>query len=408
MSSLRPGIGIASVPYLMDRQVEGQPHGPGRDLPYENPLLAQISTTTWSADTDVSDEIVAGQTIRTTLTDPDGTAYVTDYVVTAADDTAGTDAAGLALMAQRQAESLNDNSDLNNIVIATYSGAVCTVSWLHPDPRGNWTFAATVIPAVAETTLVTTEATSQSQGGTAVPMARFVARRAPIGNGRRRANLPSASTDVLAGVTWRDPTQSRSSSLLSATTNDYQVGSMMTVRQVGQISVTNVGAAASDGDPVYCVISTSGGDALGEVRGDRDGTADVWTLTPTATNDALYGIVIHFPAWDGMDAITLVPETYVADASATPTEICDGLRASIAALGTQATDLLTTSGTATLVLTGDILGRPFVVTDAAEAGDFASITHTTTAAQYTMLVQGARFDEAVASGAVGKIYLNGN
>lgn len=409
MSTINTGYGIRSVQRYMDARVAGEPAGPGYDRPYENPLLAQVATTTWSAAADVSDEIVAGQIIRTTITDPAGVAYVTDYTVTADDNTAGTDGAGLALVATRQAAAIEANPELVNIVSASASGAVCTVSWLHYDARGDWSYTSTVVPAAAETTLVSTEvAASTSMGGAVIPMARFVAEIAPVhGQGVRRARLPTGSTDRIAGVALRDITQVRAYDLTPAAVDSYPVGSMLGVRESGDVHMANTGdVAAAIGDPVYAVISTTGGDALGEARPTRAGTADVWTLTPTAGNATTYGIVLHFPTWDGMDAVTLVPETYVSDGSGTATEICDGLRTALAALGAQYTDLATSSGTDTLVITGDILGRPFVVTDASEAGDFASITHTTTGAMYTVLVPRARWVRPAAASAVGTINLS--
>lgn len=400
---IQNGRGITSLPQYPDAAVPGTPWGPGRDVPYVNPMLPQVSTCTWSAVSDVSDEIVAGQVIRTTITDPDGVAYVTDYTVTADDNTAGTDGAGLALMAQRQAESLNANAELANIVSASNSGAVCTVTWLHPD-QGEWTFAATVVPAAAETTLVTTEATSQTAGGTAIPMARFV-RHNGSSQGNRRASLPSGSTDMIAGIALRDPTQTRLYDTSADAVDSYPIGTMMSVREQGAVPMINRGGtAALAGGPVYCVISTSGGNALGEARSDPDGTADVWTLTPSAANDAVYGISIHFPAWNGESARTFVVPPVTADGSATATEIVTLLAASIATVTELAALVSVTTG-ATLVLTGVDLGRPFTVYDSAEAGDFTSITHTTTAAAYTKLVERARWDDPCAVGAIAPVFL---
>lgn len=405
MTTIRNGTGITAVQRTQDARVAGEPAGPGFDRPYENPLLPQISTLTLAAQADVSDEIVADQVWTITLIDPDGVAYETDYTVTAADNTAGTDGAGLAHMATQLAAALEANGELVNIVSASAAAAVITITWLHPN-RGTWTVAAVCAPAVAETVLLATAATGQTAGGSTLPMARVVAMRPPATGGLRRAGLPSALTDILAGVALRDITQVRAYDTTLAAVDTYPAGSMVGVREEGDVHMVNTGSdAAAIGDPVYVVIATTGGDLLGEVRPTRAGTADVWTLTPTAANATTYGISIHFPAWDGMDAITLVPETYVSDGSGTATEICDGLRASLVALGGQYTDLATSSGTDTLIITGDILGRPMVVTDAAEAGDFASITHTTTAAAYTLLLPRARWVRPAAAGAVGTIRL---
>jgi hypothetical protein len=184
---------------------------------------------------------------------------------------------------------------------------------------------------------------------------------------------------------------------------------MMTGRERGQVSVRNVGAAASAGGPVYAVISTTGGDALGQARGDRDGTGEVWTATPTAANDTVYGLAITFAPWDGEDAETFVLDPVTSDGSGTQTEISDAIKAVIAGASfARLRELVSVSaaGAATVILTGLQLGRPFVVTDSADPGAWTSITRTTSAAQYTKRVPGARWDEAVAADAVGKIHLN--
>ena len=58
------------------------------------------------------------------------------------------------------------------------------------------------------------------------------------------------------------------------------------------------------------------------------------------------------------------------------------------------------------IITGDVLGMPILVQDAASAGDWTSITHTTTAAAYTVLVPRARWDEPCEPEAVAPIFLN--
>jgi len=402
MTTIRTGRGISSVQRTQDARVAGEPSGPGFDRPYENPFLAQISTLTLAAQSDVSDEIVADQVWTITLTDPDGVAYATTYTVTAADNTAGTDGAGLAHMATQLAAAIEANGDLINVVSASAASAVITITWLAPN-RGAWTVAGVCAPAAAETVLLATAATSQSAGGSVLPMARFVRMAAPFGAGIRRARLPTSTSDILAGVALRDITQVRLYDTSVDAVDSYPIGSMVGVREEGDVHVRNTSAtAAAIGDPVHVVIATTGGDLLGEVRPDRDGTADVWTITPTAVNDAVYGLSIHFPAWEDQPAMTFVVPPVTADGSATATEIVTLLAASIATVS-ELPSLLTTSGTTTLILTGDQEGRPFTVYDSAEAGDYASITHTTTAAAYTMLAPRCRWVRGAAAGAVGTI-----
>jgi hypothetical protein len=155
MTTIRNGRGISAVQRTQDARVAGEPSGPGFDRPYENPLLPQISTLTLAAVADVSDEIVEDQVWTITLTDPDGVAYETDYTVTAADNTAGTDGAGLAYMAGRLAVAIEANGELVNIVSASAAAAVVTITWLHPN-RGTWTVAAVCAPAAAEVVLLAT------------------------------------------------------------------------------------------------------------------------------------------------------------------------------------------------------------------------------------------------------------
>ncbi len=409
--TIQNGRGLTRFDQYPQALEPGVPQGDGDDMPWENSALAQIATTTWSAAADVSDEIVEGQTIRTTLTDPDGTAYVIDHVVTEANNTAGTDGAGLALVASLQAAAINASDALANIVIASASAAVCTVQWLHNDERGNWGYTSTVVPAAAETTLVSTEvAAVQGMGGTVIPMARFVARATPPTGGKRRCTLPSGATAVLVGVALRDESVARSSSVLSATTNDYPVGSMVAVRERGGVPVDNVGdATAQAGDPVYVVIATTGGDALGQARTERDGTADVWTATPTAANATVYGLTIEFAPWDGEDGETFVLGDVTSDGDGTQTEISDAFKTLIAtAPYARLRSMLSVSasGAATIVFTGTQLGRPFIVMDTAQAGAWTSITHTTTAAQYTVKASGARWREVTPAGSPGTIYVN--
>jgi hypothetical protein len=388
---------------------EGQEVGEGRNAPYTNPFLPQISTITLTAAADVSDEIVEGQVWTITLTSDDfGDVITTTYTVTADDNTAGTDGAGLALIATRLAAALEANVEVDNVLNATSALGVVTLTFLHAGQA--WTVAASCAPAAAETTLVSTEADSQEAGGTPLPMARFVTYGSPVPNGPggpgRRAVLPTAATQAIAGIALTDWSVSRPYTLGTAAANAYAVGDIVSVREIGEIAMTNRGdVAAVAGDPVYCVISTTGGDALGQARASVDGTADVWTLTPAAVNDAVYGITIHFPAWNGQGERTFVVPPVTADASATATEIVTLLAASIATVA-ELPSLITTSGAATLIITGDDLGRPFTVYDSAEPGDFTSITHTTTAAQYAVLVPNARWTIPTAVGARGRVYVS--
>jgi hypothetical protein len=411
MVGIRNGRGITRDTLGSGRQQayqEGQWVGDGRDVSYTNPYLPQISTITLAAVADVSDEVVAGQVWTFTFTnDAYGDVITHTYTVTADDNTAATDGAGLAYMATTLAASLEANVELDNVLNASGDAAVITLTFLHAGQA--WTVAASCAPAAAEAVLTSTEATSQTAGGSTIPMARFVAYGSPVPNGPggpgRRAVLPTAVTSRIAGIALTDPLAVRPFDTTNSSVNAYAVGSIVNVREEGEVAMVNQGgAAAVAGDPVYCVVSTAGGDLLGEARSTPAGTADVWTLTPAAVNASVYGISIHFPAWNGQAAQTFVVPPVTADGSADATEIVTLLAASIATVA-ELPSLLTTSGTDTLILTADARGRPFTVYDSAEAGDFTSITHTTTAAAYTVLVPAARWTIPTAVGAIGRVFV---
>lgn len=400
MTTIRNGRGIASVQNRMDARLAGQPLGDGYDRAYENPFLPQISTLTLAEQADVSDEIVAGQVWTLTLTDPDGVAYTTLYTVTAADDTAGTDGAGLAYMAGVLAGALEANPELDQLITATSAAAVITVTWRHPN-QGAWTITAVCTPAAAEVVLLATPATSQTAGGAVLPMGRFVVMAAPEGQGVRRAQLPTAATQVIAGIALRDISQARVFDTAPDAVDSYAIGSMVSVRELGDTAVQNVGAAAANGDPVYAVINTTGGDALGEARPTRAGVAQVTTATPTVANATVYALQVFVPAFEDQPAQNVTGE-YTSDGSATDIEINDGIRASLAANGLTG---ITLGGTTTITFTDTVLGRPFSVIDVAEAGDWASIVETTAAAQYTMLVPRALWSRPTPASTVGTVRL---
>lgn len=390
MTVLRNGRGITSVQYRQDRLLPGVPLGEGFDLPYENPLLPQISTLTLAATADATAEVVAGQVWTITLTDPDSVAYVTTYTVTAADETFATGGASepevLEYMAGVLAGSIEANPAIANIVGATASGSVITVTWVHPD-QGVWTITAVCSPAAVEDVLVATPAASQAAGGAPVPMGRFVAMTpSQDPNGVRAARLPTSAADVLAGVTIRDISQSRPFNTSLTAVDSYPAGSMMAVRELGHIGFINVGpTAAVLGDPVHTVIDVAGGQELGQARPTRDGVAQVITATPTVANDTIYRLQVDLPEYDGLPALTRTFEI-LSDASATDAEIVAAFQGEMAA-DAAFTAQVVASGTTTLVLTGQVPGRPFTVLDVQEgAGDWASITTTTAAAAYTMLV----------------------
>lgn len=402
MTTIRNGRGITSVQQFQDEREAGQPIGRGYDRAYENPLLPQVTVVTLAEQVDVSDEIVAGQVWTITLTDPDGVQYQTLYTVTGDDDTAGTDADGLEYMAGVLAAAMEADSQLDNIVSAVATGPGLpswTITWLHPD-QGDWTVTAVCTPFAAETVLLATAVTSQTAGGTTIPMGRFVDMAQPEPGGLRRAVLPTTSTGILAGLTLRDISQVRPFDTSAAAVNAYPTGEMMGVREEGDAAVLNVGPAAALGDEVHVVISTAGGDALGEARADRQGVAHIVTATPTVANTTPYSLQVSIAAQDGLPELTRT-FAITSDGTATDVEINDALRAQMAA-DAEFTARVVASGTTTLVLTGQDPGVSFTVLDVQEgAGDWTSITVTQAAVPYTRLLPRVRWIRPTPSGTVG-------
>lgn len=83
---------------------------------------------------------------------------------------------------------------------------------------------------------------------------------------------------------------------------------------------------------------------------DTGGTAQVATGTPTAANSTLYMVRIDYDS-TGTGVWKSKTIGYVSDGTATDTEICNGLRADLAAID-DLTGVITGTGTTTLILTG--------------------------------------------------------
>lgn len=405
MTSIRNQRGITKVQRLQDARVAGMPVGHGFDRPYENPLLAQITTVTLAEQADVSDEVVQGQVWTFTFTDPDGIETLVLYTVTAEDDTASTDALGLAYMAGVLAAAVS--RALDNIVTAVGDGPGIVITWDHAD-QDAWTVEAVCAPAVAETVLLATSVTNQQAGGVVLPMARFVVQGTPTAGGKRRASLPSATTETIVGVALRDINQARNPSSAFAAANEYPAGTVVGVREEGDVTMVNVGADAVAGDPVHAVISIAGGDLQGEATTERAGVPEVWTATPTALNSAAYTLTVAIADVDGLGQMTRVFK-FTADASATATEISTGFQDAMA-LDLAFTARVVASGTTTLVLTGQEAGVSMTVADtqdqgAAVVGAWASIANTTPAIPYTKLVPRATWVLPTATSAIGTLNL---
>jgi hypothetical protein len=149
------------------------------------------------------------------------------------------------------------------------------------------------------------------------------------------------------------------------------------------------------GDPVFVRIAASGSGKLGIVgsfRKDADGVAQVSTVTPTAANATIYVLRVEFPNAGGETNAGTVPDVYefefLSDGSATATKVVTGFKTVMAADAAFSARVVA-SGTATLVLTGQVAGESFTV--APEGDGVMSVAPTTPPAATARKVKGARW-----------------
>jgi hypothetical protein len=141
----------------------------------------------------------------------------------------------------------------------------------------------------------------------------------------------------------------------------------------------------TEADPVFVRYSANGGSTtLGAFRKDADGVADVWTLTPAASqNSTLFTVRVSVP---GQGSWTF---TYISDSTMTAAEVVTGFQTAMAA-DAAFTALVVASGSSTLILTAQTAGVALVPTSVGP-GLFSSITNTTPAAAHARRVKGAYF-----------------
>ncbi len=153
------------------------------------------------------------------------------------------------------------------------------------------------------------------------------------------------------------------------------------------------------GDNVYVRFTTNGTGKLqlGAIRNDADGVAQVSTGTPTASQDStVFTVRVGF-------ADASYTFEYTSDGSMTATEVADGLRAAMAA-DLAFTARVVATGTATLILTGQVAGEAFTpTTSGAGAVTWAA---TTPPAAHCRRVKGARVLKASSSTAPCLVYLS--
>lgn len=234
--------------------------------------------------------------------------------------------------------------------------------------------------------------TCRNNTATAIPDGRFVAFDSGAGTTENAAKLPSAATDKLRGVVMLD--QSR-----ETVTTGYAEDEVFSALEQGKILVFTE-QAVTPADPVYVRFNATGGGgtspAVGQVRKDNDGVAEVNTLTPTAVNSTIYKL--HFEI-DGRAFFFEI----VSDAATTAAEICDAFRTAMAA-NAAFTALVVASGVATLILTSQSAGIAQNIQNVGPG--VIAIAATTPASVKAILAEGVSFHSSAAAG--GLVWLNVN
>lgn len=385
--TIQNNIGLTGFSRNIPERAEGYPSDFDsiKARPYRNAILGQISTVTiasFGADAD-------SFTIYITL--PNGTRVTACTITRAAsvpvDDTAAAVAAVTAI---------NALAALNGHVTATSALGVITLTFDHAN--------IVYLVETAVTACTATVATTQAAGGSALPVARFVAAGTSVDGQPAIRQLTSTDRDVnVRGilvpprVAWPN-----AQSPLASATDQCPAGQMGAVAYEGHVNMKNVGDAASaPGGVVFAVVAATGGDEVGQARSDVDGVAGLWTITPTAA-ELDFMILVEYTTSDGVrHSIPLLSAN--PDGSASATEIADAWRT--AAATAQADGELTGftfGGTATLTIAGPT-GLPFSVVDVGEG--VSATVETTPAAVYSTPLDLSRFywAEAVAAGAVGPV-----
>lgn len=373
--AIHNGIGITAYRRNQPGAVHGTPAA--IDLPKcftaLNPIPAQVNNVAISgfgADTD---------SITLTIVEPDGTTHT--FTVTRAAGVPADDAAAAVALAAL----VNASAALLGVVVASTSTTNLILSFSH---RG---ISYEVTTAVTGCTATVTQ--TSDPAGVTVPLGRFVTAGAAVGGVPTIAIPTAAAATALRGILLREPVSVPNlASRLQAALDELPAGDLASIAYDGLVNMENVGAAANRGDPVFVVVATTGGDAIGEARGSASGATPLFTCTPTAVNDTDYGLEIVFRG---------VPYTehVRSDASATATEICDLFRT---AFGTIAG--LTFGGTATLTITGSA-GEDLTVRDLGPG--VMGVVATTAVALYAVQLprERAYWADSVANRAVGPIML---
>jgi len=222
---------------------------------YANPLLAQISTWTWTlsdsaGDVSVTIRLLEGTEITATGTDAGAT------------DTTHADTIVLAI---------NGSDEWANVATADNVAGVITVMFLH----AGLDYAFVGFTAPGSGVLTPTVPETQAAGGARLPAGRWVVSAANA----QDPDIPAAALpgpgSNLVGVTIRPAGQivnSLAAGNVGTPDDGFIPADMVPVGFDGPIYVRNVGGVASVKDAqVFAVVNVAGGDLLGQTRADDDG-----------------------------------------------------------------------------------------------------------------------------------------
>lgn len=383
--------GVTGYRRTMVQRLEGAPAEFETPLtqPYRNPLAAQannIAIGTYDTDTDA---------VGVEITLPNGD-VITHTITRAAGVPADATAAAVALAAAIEADD-----DLSEVVDATSSTTNVVLAFRHENIV--YPIEAT---ASAGTTATLTE--TQAPGGDPFPFARFVAAGTVLDGIPAIAELGTDADEYdVVGITLRPIGQfANAGSALATAVDGIEAGCMGDVAFQGAVTMRNVGSVASTiNGVVHVVINDAGDDEVGQARADSDtgGTEQVITVTPTAGQNSVT-VALQISLLTGPNAGYSANLIYETDADMTATEVADAFRTDIAA-NTILTANLTSSGTATLILTAD---DPEITFDVEVVEGLFTIADTTAAVPYTIPLSRsrARWAEVVAPGELGTIRID--
>lgn len=241
------------------------------------------------------------------------------------------------------------------------------------------------------------DSSSTNTTGSAIPAGIGVCQATAVGE----LKLPAAATDKLLGLVLNTFSRNPGDGNVSLSSTAAIVDTAQAnIREQGAIYAL-VEEAVTVADPVYMRFTANGTGKLqlGAFRNDPDGVAQVTTVTPGASqNTTLFTLRVSFSSPSNDYEFTVV-----SDGSMTATEVCDAFRVTMAA-DAEFTARVVATGTATLILTGQVAGEVFLVRN--DGTGTVTVTATTPAAPTCRLVKGARFLSASTGAGVAQMYID--